>query len=130
MQAQIDGQVVRVGKADFAMPDGSIQKVEDTAVYVSADDQYLGCVTFTDELRPEAATTMSELHKLGIKNLMMTPVIANQLLKKLRRQWVLIKSMLNVYPGKKLKSSNKCQRSKNQLPWSVTGKRCAVTGDC
>lgn len=71
VQAQIDGHVVRVGKADFAMPDNSIQKRDDTAVYVSADDQYLGCITFTDELRPEAVTTMSELHELGIKHLMM-----------------------------------------------------------
>lgn len=71
VQANIAGQLIRVGKADFAMPDGSIQKVEDTAVYVSADDHYLGCVTFTDELRPEAVTTMAELHDLGIKQLMM-----------------------------------------------------------
>ncbi|GAW98645.1 heavy metal translocating P-type ATPase [Secundilactobacillus mixtipabuli] len=71
VQANISGQLIRVGKADFAMPDGSIQKVEDTAVYMSADDHYLGCVTFTDELRPEAVTTMTELHDLGIKQLMM-----------------------------------------------------------
>lgn len=71
VEAKIDGQLIRVGKANFAMPDNSIQKVDDTAVYVSADGQYLGCVTFTDELRDEAVTTMSELHELGIRNLIM-----------------------------------------------------------
>ncbi|MCZ3393420.1 HAD-IC family P-type ATPase, partial [Enterococcus faecium] len=39
--------------------------------YVSRDDQYLGCITFTDYLRPEASQTMVQLHHLGVKKLMM-----------------------------------------------------------
>lgn len=71
VQAIIDGHVVRVGKADFVKPDGSIQQVDETAVYVVYDEQYLGCVTFTDSPRPEAASTMQQLHQLGIPHLIM-----------------------------------------------------------
>lgn len=53
------------------MPANSITKSAVTAVYVSADDHYLGRIEFADELRPEARQTMSGLHQLGIRNLVM-----------------------------------------------------------
>lgn len=71
VQATIDGQVVRAGKADFVLPAGVIQRVDETAVYVAVADQYIGCVIFEDELRPEAPATMTKLHQMGIHHLMM-----------------------------------------------------------
>ncbi len=119
VQAQIDGQVVRVGKADFAMPDGSIQKVEDTAVYVSADDQYLGCVTFTDELRPEAATTMSELHKLGIKNLMMISGDRKSIAQKIAKAVGIDQIHAECLPGQKIEVLK--QVPEEQKPVAMVG---------
>lgn len=82
IQATIDGQTVRAGKASY-ITTAAIQKVQQTAVYVSVNDQYVGCVTFTDRVRPEAATTMTTLHRLGINNLLMIsgdqPTIAHQI---------------------------------------------------
>ncbi|ANZ60141.1 heavy metal translocating P-type ATPase [Secundilactobacillus paracollinoides] len=71
VQATVNGRLVKAGKADFVMPANSITKSAVTAVYVSADDHYLGRIEFADELRPEARQTMSGLHQLGIRNLVM-----------------------------------------------------------
>lgn len=71
VQATVNGQLVKAGKADFVMPAKSITKSAVTAVYVSADDHYLGRIEFADELRPEARQTMTGLHQLGIQNLVM-----------------------------------------------------------
>ncbi|MGP4115722.1 heavy metal translocating P-type ATPase [Levilactobacillus zymae] len=82
VQATVDGQTVRAGKASYVTT-ATIQKVQQTAVYVAVNDQYVGCVTFTDRVRPEAATTMTTLHRLGITNLLMIsgdqPTIAHQI---------------------------------------------------
>jgi len=68
VEAQVKGKTVRVGKAKFA---GTTPHSDDTAVYVSVDGQYAGYVSFADVTRPEAAQTMSRLHKLGVKHLVM-----------------------------------------------------------
>jgi len=70
VSATIAGETVRAGKADF-VTDQPVTKVDQTAVYVAVAGNYVGCVTFTDRLRPEAATTMTALHKLGIDHLLM-----------------------------------------------------------
>ncbi|MCH5461858.1 cadmium-translocating P-type ATPase [Lactobacillus sp. LC28-10] len=119
VQAQIDGQLIRVGKADFAMPDGSIDKVNDTAVYVSADHHYLGCVTFTDELRPEAATTMTELHKLGIKNLMMISGDRTAIAQKIAKAVGIDRVHAECLPGEKIAVLK--QVPDDQKPFAMVG---------
>lgn len=71
VQALIQGKLVKVGKRKFVTGDPLIPSQTYTAIYVSRDDQYLGCITFTDYLRPEASQTMVQLHHLGVKKLMM-----------------------------------------------------------
>lgn len=71
VQALIQGKLVKVGKRKFVTGDPLIPSQIHTAIYVSRDDQYLGCITFTDYLRPEASQTMVQLHHLGVKKLMM-----------------------------------------------------------
>lgn len=71
VQALIQGKLVKVGKRKFVAGDALIPSQAHTAIYVSRDDQYLGCITFTDYLRPEASQTMVQLHHLGVKKLMM-----------------------------------------------------------
>ncbi|WP_056942288.1 heavy metal translocating P-type ATPase [Secundilactobacillus kimchicus] len=70
VSATVAGEVVKVGKADF-VTSAPIEQQSTTAVYVSADSRYLGCITFSDQLRPEAATTVTGLHQLGVDHLMM-----------------------------------------------------------
>lgn len=71
VQALIQGKLVKVGKRKFVTGDPLIPSQTHTAIYVSRDDQYLGCITFTDYLRPEASQTMVQLHHLGVEKLMM-----------------------------------------------------------
>lgn len=71
VQALIQGKLVKVGKRKFVTGDPLIPSQTHTAIYVSRDGQYLGCITFTDYLRPEASQTMVQLHHLGVKKLMM-----------------------------------------------------------
>ncbi|MCX2456536.1 heavy metal translocating P-type ATPase [Lacticaseibacillus nasuensis] len=66
--AQVGGQAVKVGKADFA---GAPTKQATTAVYVSIDDQYAGAITFADVTRPEAKQTITRLHDLGLQHAIM-----------------------------------------------------------
>ncbi|WP_204121880.1 MULTISPECIES: heavy metal translocating P-type ATPase [Levilactobacillus] len=68
--ATINGQVVRAGKASF-VTDEPVKKPDQTAVYVSAAGVYQGYVSFSDQVRPEAAQTMNDLHHLGVGNLLM-----------------------------------------------------------
>jgi Cd2+/Zn2+-exporting ATPase len=43
-----------------------------TAMLVTADEQYLGYLTVADQVREDAATAVSQLHKLGIQTAMLT----------------------------------------------------------
>ncbi|MFC6259414.1 heavy metal translocating P-type ATPase [Levilactobacillus fujinensis] len=70
VQANIDGQTIRAGKAEF-VTDKPVDKADKTAVYVSAAGIYQGYVSFSDKLRPEAKDTMADLHRLGVHNLVM-----------------------------------------------------------
>lgn len=68
--AQVGGETIRVGKADFAEAPASAQ-VDGTAVYISINGTYAGMITFNDQLRPEAAATIADLHTLGVNHVMM-----------------------------------------------------------
>lgn len=70
IQAIVDHQTIRVGKADY-VTSAPIERVDQTAVYVAVNDHYVGCITFSDQVRPEAADTMHALHQLGIHHLLM-----------------------------------------------------------
>ncbi|MGX7148317.1 heavy metal translocating P-type ATPase [Enterococcus ureasiticus] len=71
VKAIIEGKVIRVGKPAFI----SQQKIEEiadqTIIYISQDEHYLGYITFTDRIRPEAKETMDHLRKLHVDHLLM-----------------------------------------------------------
>lgn len=68
VQAEVDGQSVKVGKPDFA---GTTATADTTAVYVSVGGKFAGTITFTDRIRPEAKQTIKALHELGVPNTLM-----------------------------------------------------------
>lgn len=70
VQATIDGKLIRAGKPAFVSND-PIKAIDKTTVYVSVDGHYVGSVSFSDELRPEAKTVMDELHGMGASQIMM-----------------------------------------------------------
>ncbi|MGX7351868.1 heavy metal translocating P-type ATPase [Enterococcus canis] len=64
----IQQHTVRVGKADFA---NTVETEQQTSVYVSQDGDFIGKITFTDQIRPEAAATIRQLKELGAEDIMM-----------------------------------------------------------
>lgn len=83
VEALIDNQKIRVGKRAFVSSEPITQTVDKTAVYVSREGIYLGYISFTDVIRPEAKATMEQLKKMQINHLMMITgdhqSIANQI---------------------------------------------------
>lgn len=67
----VDGKSVMVGKLSYVAPDANVNKAKTTAVYVSVDGKYAGCITFKDQLRPETPQTLARLRKQGAKHIMM-----------------------------------------------------------
>lgn len=71
VKAIIDGKMIRVGKPAF-VSQRKIEEVKDqTAIYISQEEDYLGYITFTDSIRPEAKETMEQLRDLHIDHLLM-----------------------------------------------------------
>ncbi|HAT54361.1 MAG TPA: cadmium-translocating P-type ATPase [Lactobacillus sp.] len=71
VSANIDGHLVKAGKLDFVTERSQVHKQNQTAVYVSRDDTYLGAITFVDTMRAEAPATMDCLRRLGVTHIMM-----------------------------------------------------------
>ncbi|MFD1670857.1 heavy metal translocating P-type ATPase [Agrilactobacillus yilanensis] len=71
VQANVNGQVVRVGKAKFADVPEIVALPAQTAVYVSIDGEFMGYLTFTDQLRPETKSTLERLRQQGLEHLVM-----------------------------------------------------------
>ncbi|WP_071130535.1 heavy metal translocating P-type ATPase [Enterococcus timonensis] len=69
VEATVLDKKVKVGKASFT----NAPKQEDaTAIYISFDDQFVGAITFSDELRPEAAGVLKNIHEAGLETVMLT----------------------------------------------------------
>ena len=50
---------------------GLLAKSQNTATYVSVNNKLAGYITFTDEIRKDAGKAITELRRLGVKNLLM-----------------------------------------------------------
>lgn len=78
--------------------------VQQTAAFVAIDGALAGVITFTDELRAEAPSTLAQLHALGIEQFMMVTgdnqVTAAAVAKKLNISEVVAEAL----PGDKLRA--------------------------
>ncbi len=84
VSAQIDGRRYQVGgpsllrELKLRIPDGLAAKVLEwsdrggAVLYLIEDERIIGAVTLEDEIRPEAREAVDELHKMGIKVVMIT----------------------------------------------------------
>ncbi|ALS38567.1 heavy metal translocating P-type ATPase [Enterococcus rotai] len=71
VKAIIEGKEIRVGKPAFVSHQKIEKIVDQTTIYISQDEVFLGYITFTDTIRPEAKKTMEELRKLNVNHLLM-----------------------------------------------------------
>ena len=76
LSAEVDGHFVLSGNAALLKENGVAfvpSKTDGTAVYVSVDGQYVGCISLEDTVKPEAQQALTELRSLGIsKTVMLT----------------------------------------------------------
>jgi len=76
VRGQVERKEVLVGKlslleqADIAVPK-QYQSLASTTAFVAIDGELAGLIEFTDELRPEAKSTLSRLKAAGIKHILM-----------------------------------------------------------
>lgn len=61
IQAEVDGQLIKVGKCSFVSNAAPTVDQQQTAIFVSLAGKYIGHVTFTDRIRPEAKGTVQTL---------------------------------------------------------------------
>lgn len=78
LSATIAGKRVLVGRLTLLARHGialpqkfSTGTIKQTVTYVALDDELAGAITFTDEIRPEAKTTLEQLKQLGIQRFVM-----------------------------------------------------------
>ena len=67
----VEGNVVRIGNQPFLADAGINIPVltssgGETTVYVGVDDNFVGAIHLTDQIRPEAQETVQKLHKIGV----------------------------------------------------------------
>src|SRR5699024_1112931 len=61
IQAEVNGQLIKVGKSNFVTEQDTVQDADQTAVFISIAGQYAGSITFTDQIRSEAKKTIQTL---------------------------------------------------------------------
>ncbi|MDU1525044.1 MAG: heavy metal translocating P-type ATPase [Lactococcus lactis] len=66
---EIDGEEIKIGRSLFAFAPDNLNY--ETAFYVSKSGKYIGAVTFSDTLRPEAKATIAQMRKIGLENITM-----------------------------------------------------------
>jgi cation-transporting ATPase G len=77
LTGQVDGAPARLGKPGFIQADGlagevgRLQRDGSTVVLVEHDGHLLGAIAVRDELRPEAATVVAQLRRLGMRRVVM-----------------------------------------------------------
>jgi Cd2+/Zn2+-exporting ATPase len=76
LSGKVDGKAVLVGntkllqKSNIAYPTELDAEV-DTIAVVAVDGQYAGFVTIADEIKPDARQTVADLHRAGVRELVM-----------------------------------------------------------
>lgn len=77
LKAIINGEVVLAGNLKLLKKfnisyDKSIEEIVDTIVVVAINDQFAGYITIADEIKSEASQAIADMHKLGLKTVMLS----------------------------------------------------------
>ncbi|AIS10061.1 Lead, cadmium, zinc and mercury transporting ATPase [Lactobacillus sp. wkB8] len=71
ISGMVENHLVKVGKLQYVSPETTTAPVNATAVYISIDNKYAGCITFKDQVRPESAETIARLKRQSGAHIMM-----------------------------------------------------------
>lgn len=70
LQYQYEGKTIKIGNAEFTCADK--ENTVGTVLYLNIDENVVGKIVLTDEIKPSTKETMEKLHKLGINTKMFT----------------------------------------------------------
>lgn len=70
IQYQYEGKTIKIGNAEFTNADK--ENIVGTVLYLNIDENVVGKIILTDEIKPATKETMEKLHKLGINTKMFT----------------------------------------------------------
>lgn len=78
VEATVEGRSVKVVSPGYLkehsllFPDGFNQDAAETVVFVLVDGQVAGYISLADTIRPESAEAINDLHRAGIKSVLLT----------------------------------------------------------
>lgn len=70
-QDVLAGNLKLMQKYDIAYP-AEVQEIVETFILIAIDGRYAGCITIADEVKDDAKSAIAELHKMGIKTVMLS----------------------------------------------------------
>ncbi len=97
---QIGGHEIKIGRKNFV--GAPVDLDYETAFYVSRDGKYIGAVTFSDKIRPEAKSVMDQLKSLGLNNLTMLTGDNDRVAQKVAAEVDIPNVYASLLPGEKL----------------------------
>ncbi len=97
------GRVALLKEYSVALPSNfNAKSVQQTATFVAHDGQLVGVITFKDEVRNEAKSTLKKLKELGIKHFMMVTGDNNATAKAVAKTLGIREVHAEALPGEKL----------------------------
>lgn len=110
LKARVNGQDVLVGR--LSLFDGNValpknfdeSKFQTTAAYVAIGGQLAGVITFSDEIRTEAKSTLKRLRVLGVQNFLMVTGDSNVSAKAVAKHVGIKKFFAGALPGDKIRA--------------------------
>src|SRR5699024_8633958 len=100
---EINGKIVKVGKSSYVTGvDSKIEQTQ-TAIFISINDKYVGYITFTDRIRPEAKQTMNILSQEHHARVMMLTGDQQETAAKIAQQSGITEVHAELLPYEKIK---------------------------
>lgn len=73
MKAKVDGKIYFAGNAKWIQDKKGFVEAKEigSIVYLASNEEYLGYLVIEDEMKPDSMTAFENMHKQGVKNLVM-----------------------------------------------------------
>jgi len=107
IRARINGDTIVVGNDSFLHKENIDHRLCDipgTVAHVASNGNYLGYIVVQDEVKPEAVSAVKELHRLGVKEIMMLSGDQEDVAKNVAEELGLDGHRAQLLPGDKLNS--------------------------
>jgi len=127
IQAIYKGVSVQIGNKDlfrernYPLPDDirnrveALEKMGNTTMLVQRNGQYVGIISLMDVARPDAAETLKQLKKLGIRKMVMLTGDNQQVAEAVAKKIGITDAWGNLLPEQKVDAINKLRSTENKI---------------